>query len=150
MVLASIAHRLPNSRAARSCVGTAPTMACPARRKMDPAFPARAGMNRRWATSLRARRRVPRTRGDEPVIIPNKELDALIERAGEEVTEKNIVRWAREARRLAKAGNAPHSAESPTGSTSVIIQAAKHTLNRPHGRRLNNRRNLRPNDPVAW
>lgn len=38
------------------------------------------------------------------VVIPKKEFDALIERAGEPVTERNVLRWAREARRLGKAG----------------------------------------------
>ena len=44
---------------------------------------------------------------DDLVVIPKKGLDALIERAGEEVTEKNILRWARDARRLGKVGKLP-------------------------------------------
>ena len=43
----------------------------------------------------------------ELVVIPKKELDALIERAGEPVTEQNILRWAREARKLHRAGKLP-------------------------------------------
>ena len=44
---------------------------------------------------------------DDLIVIPKKELDALIERAGEEVTEKSLLRWAREARQLGKAGELP-------------------------------------------
>jgi len=38
------------------------------------------------------------------VVIPKKELDALIERAGEEVTERDVLRWSKEARRLHRIG----------------------------------------------
>jgi hypothetical protein len=41
---------------------------------------------------------------DDLVVIPKKELDALIERAERNVTQRDILRWAREARRLGKAG----------------------------------------------
>jgi hypothetical protein len=44
---------------------------------------------------------------DDLVVIPKKELDALIERADRVVTENDILRWAREARRLGKAGKLP-------------------------------------------
>ena len=44
---------------------------------------------------------------DDLVVIPKKELDALIERAGRSVTEDDILHWAREARRLGKAGKLP-------------------------------------------
>jgi hypothetical protein len=44
---------------------------------------------------------------DDLVVIPKKELDALIERAGEAVTEANILRWSREARQLKRAGKLP-------------------------------------------
>jgi hypothetical protein len=59
-----------------------------------------------WYIGSMAAITIPKTLAgkDDLVVIPKKELDALIERAGEEVTEKNIVRWAREARRLGKAG----------------------------------------------
>jgi hypothetical protein len=62
-----------------------------------------------WYIGSMATITIPKTLAgkDDLVIIPKKELDALIERAGEEVTEKNIVRWAREARRLGKAGKLP-------------------------------------------
>lgn len=45
-------------------------------------------------------------RRDDLVVISKKELEALIERA-DEVTEKDIVRWAREARKFGKAGKLP-------------------------------------------
>ena len=38
------------------------------------------------------------------VVISKKELEALIERAGEEVTERDILRWSKEAKRLRRAG----------------------------------------------
>ena len=38
------------------------------------------------------------------VVIPKKELEALIERAGEEVTERDVLRWSKEAKRLHRAG----------------------------------------------
>jgi hypothetical protein len=44
---------------------------------------------------------------DDLVVIPKKELDALIERADSVVTEDDILRRAREARRLGKAGKLP-------------------------------------------
>ncbi|MEK7601286.1 MAG: hypothetical protein AAB480_02000 [Patescibacteria group bacterium] len=46
---------------------------------------------------------------DELVVISKKEFDALRAQAsGEEpVTEKNILRWSREAKRLYKAGKLP-------------------------------------------
>jgi len=44
---------------------------------------------------------------DDLVVIPKKQLDELIERADRVVTENDILRWAREARRLGKAGKLP-------------------------------------------
>lgn len=45
------------------------------------------------------------------VVLPKKEFDALVARAfameEEPVTEKNILRWGREAKRLYKAGKLP-------------------------------------------
>jgi len=41
------------------------------------------------------------------VVIPKKELDELIERAGDAVTEADILRWSKEARQLKKAGKLP-------------------------------------------
>ena len=38
------------------------------------------------------------------VVIPKKELDELIARAGDEVTEQDVLRWSREAKRLRRAG----------------------------------------------
>jgi hypothetical protein len=44
---------------------------------------------------------------DDLIVIPKKELDALIERAVNAVREDDILRWAREARRLRRAGKLP-------------------------------------------
>lgn len=41
---------------------------------------------------------------DDLVVIPKKELDALIARAGEPVTEQDVLRWSREAKKLRRAG----------------------------------------------
>lgn len=41
---------------------------------------------------------------DDLVVIPKRELDALIARAGESVTEKDVLRWSREAKKLRRAG----------------------------------------------
>lgn len=41
---------------------------------------------------------------DDLIVIPKKELDELIERAGEPVTEKDVLRWSREAKKLRRAG----------------------------------------------
>jgi hypothetical protein len=38
------------------------------------------------------------------VVIPKRELDAIIERADNGVSERDVLQWAREARRLGKAG----------------------------------------------
>ena len=46
-------------------------------------------------------------RGKELVAIPRKQLEALIERAGNEVGEKDILRWSREARALKRSGKLP-------------------------------------------
>ncbi|HEY5382966.1 MAG TPA: hypothetical protein VIJ88_00175 [Candidatus Paceibacterota bacterium] len=45
--------------------------------------------------------------GDDLVIIPKKELDALIERAGDEVTPEIILGWSREVKKLHHAGKLP-------------------------------------------
>ena len=44
---------------------------------------------------------------DDLVVIPKKELDALIARADAEVREQDILRWSREAKRLHRAGKLP-------------------------------------------
>lgn len=44
------------------------------------------------------------TNQGELVVISRKELDALIARAGEPVTEKDVLRWSREAKKMHKAG----------------------------------------------
>ena len=41
---------------------------------------------------------------DDLVIIPKKELDELIARAGEPVSEKDVLRWSREAKKLHQSG----------------------------------------------
>lgn len=46
-------------------------------------------------------------RHEDLVVIPRKELDALIERAADAVSEKDILRWSREARALKRAGKLP-------------------------------------------
>jgi len=38
------------------------------------------------------------------VVIPKKELDALIARAGDKVTEGDILRWSRDARKMRRTG----------------------------------------------
>lgn len=38
------------------------------------------------------------------VVIPKKELEALLERAGEPVSERDILRWSREAKKLHRSG----------------------------------------------
>jgi hypothetical protein len=44
---------------------------------------------------------------DDLVVIPKKELDALIARADAEVREQDILQWSREAKRLHRAGKLP-------------------------------------------
>jgi hypothetical protein len=44
---------------------------------------------------------------DDLVVIPKKELDALIARAGDEVSEKDVLRWTRDAKKLHRAGKLP-------------------------------------------
>jgi hypothetical protein len=41
---------------------------------------------------------------DDLIVIPKKALDALIERAGEAASEKDVLSWSREAKRLHRAG----------------------------------------------
>ena len=41
---------------------------------------------------------------DDLVVIPKKELDELMARAGEPVTERDVQRWSREAKKLRRAG----------------------------------------------
>ena len=38
------------------------------------------------------------------VVIPKRELDALVARAGDPVTEHDVLRWSREASKLRRAG----------------------------------------------
>jgi len=38
------------------------------------------------------------------VVIPKKELDELIARAGDPVSEQDVLRWSREAKKLRRAG----------------------------------------------
>jgi hypothetical protein len=38
------------------------------------------------------------------VVIPKKELEGLLARAGERVTEPDVLRWSREAKKLHRAG----------------------------------------------
>ena len=38
------------------------------------------------------------------IVIPKEELDALITRAGDAVTEQDVLRWSREAKKLHRAG----------------------------------------------
>ena len=40
---------------------------------------------------------------DDIVIIPKREFDALIARAGDSVTERDVLRWSREAKKLRRA-----------------------------------------------
>ena len=47
------------------------------------------------------------SRKGELVLIPKKELEALILRASSIVAEKDIFRWSREARRMKRAGTLP-------------------------------------------
>jgi hypothetical protein len=44
---------------------------------------------------------------DDLVVIPKKELDALIARAGAEVRERDILQWSRDAKRLHREGKLP-------------------------------------------
>jgi hypothetical protein len=41
---------------------------------------------------------------DDLVVIPKKELDALIARAGNAVSEQDALRWSREAKKLHRIG----------------------------------------------
>lgn len=41
---------------------------------------------------------------DDLVVIPKKELDKLVARAGDPVSEQDILRWSREAKKLRRAG----------------------------------------------
>ncbi len=44
---------------------------------------------------------------DDLVVIPKKELDELIARAGKPVAQEDVLRWSREARKLRRAGRLP-------------------------------------------
>lgn len=44
---------------------------------------------------------------DDLVVIPKKELDALIARADAEVRYQDILQWSREGKRLHRAGKLP-------------------------------------------
>ena len=44
---------------------------------------------------------------DELVVIPKKQLDALIARADDAVTEENVLDWSRDAQRLYAEGKLP-------------------------------------------
>jgi hypothetical protein len=44
---------------------------------------------------------------DDLVVIPKKQLDALIAGATNKVLEREILRWSRDARRLHRAGKLP-------------------------------------------
>ena len=41
---------------------------------------------------------------DDLVVIPKKEFDELIARAGNSVSEENVLKWSREAKKLRRAG----------------------------------------------
>lgn len=41
---------------------------------------------------------------DDLVVIPKKELEELIARAGDPVSKQDILRWSREAKKLRRAG----------------------------------------------
>ncbi|OGG68733.1 hypothetical protein A3C20_02330 [Candidatus Kaiserbacteria bacterium RIFCSPHIGHO2_02_FULL_55_25] len=41
---------------------------------------------------------------DDLVVIPKKEFDELIARAGNSVSEENVLEWSREAKKLRRAG----------------------------------------------
>ena len=41
---------------------------------------------------------------DDLVVIQRKELDELIARAGDPVSQQDVLRWSREARKLRRAG----------------------------------------------
>lgn len=41
---------------------------------------------------------------DDLVVIPKKELDALIARAKNSVTERDVLRWSRDAKKLHRVG----------------------------------------------
>ncbi len=44
---------------------------------------------------------------DDLVVIPKKQLDALIASATDKVLEQEVLRWSRDARRLHRAGKLP-------------------------------------------
>ena len=44
---------------------------------------------------------------DDLVVIPKKELGALIARADSAVTEQDVLRWSQEAKQLHRAGKLP-------------------------------------------
>lgn len=55
---------------------------------------------------------IPRkiTKGEELIIIPRKEYEEYLElkeKKGEQITEKDILRWSQEAKKLKKAGRLP-------------------------------------------
>ncbi|TSC56611.1 MAG: hypothetical protein Greene041679_511, partial [Parcubacteria group bacterium Greene0416_79] len=52
-------------------------------------------------------RSVARSRNLELVAIPRADLEALIERASDEVSEKDVLRWSGEARALKRTGKLP-------------------------------------------
>ena len=41
---------------------------------------------------------------DDLVVIPKKEFDELIARAGNSVSEENVLEWSREAKKLRRVG----------------------------------------------
>lgn len=47
------------------------------------------------------------TRRGELVLIPKKDLEKLIARAGNSVREKDVLRWSREVRLLKRVGKLP-------------------------------------------
>ena len=50
------------------------------------------------------------TRGEELIVIPRKEYEKFLElkeKRKEQITEKDILRWSREAKRFKKAGKLP-------------------------------------------
>ena len=44
---------------------------------------------------------------DDLVVLPKKEFDALVARAGGMVTAEDVLRWSREAKKLRRAGKLP-------------------------------------------
>jgi hypothetical protein len=52
---------------------------------------------------------IPKTlaAGDDLVVVPKRQLDALIADATDKVLEKDILKWSREAKRRHRAGKLP-------------------------------------------